>query len=75
MYLRLPIQDNKFPSVLSVYASTPQAETGVKKAFYHDLHNLLHQVDSKDKLLILGDFNARVERDFELWKEVLGQLQ
>ena len=50
---------------------TLQAKTGVKEAFYRDLHNLL-QVDSKDKLLILGHFNARVERDFELWKGVLG---
>ncbi|WP_419612621.1 hypothetical protein, partial [Thiolapillus sp.] len=60
MSLRLPIQDNKFATVLSVYAPTLQAETGVKEAFYSDLHNLLQQVDSKDKLLILGDFNARV---------------
>ena len=71
MSLRLPIQ-NKFATVLSVYAPTLQAETGVKEAFYRDLHNLLQQNDSKDKLLILGDFNARVGRDFELWKGVLG---
>ena len=62
---RLPIQDNKFATVLSVYAPTLQAEAGVKKAFC-DLHSLLQQVDSKDKLLILGDFNARLGRDFEL---------
>ena len=59
MSLRLPIQDKKFATVLSVYAPTLQAETGVKAAFYSDLHNLLQQVDSKDKLLILGDFNAK----------------
>ena len=59
MSLRLPIQDNKFTIVLSVYAPTQKAETGVKEA-YHDLHNLLQQVDSKDKLLILGHFNTRV---------------
>ena len=56
-----------------MYAPTLQAETGVKEAFYRDLHNLLQQVDSKVKLLLLGDFNARVERDFELWKGVLGR--
>ena len=68
MSLRLPIQYNKFAIVLNVYAHTLQAETGVKEAFYRDLHNLLQQVDSKDKLLILGDFNAGVGGDFELWK-------
>ena len=67
MSLRHPIQDNKFATVHSVYA-TLQAETGVNEAFYRGLYNLLQQVDSKDKLLILGDFDARVERDFELWK-------
>ena len=72
MSLRLPIQDNKFATVPSVYAPILQAETGVKEAFYRDLHNLLQQVDSKDKLFILEDFNARVGRDFELWKGVLG---
>ena len=50
MSLRRPIQDNKFAIVLSVYAPTLRAETGVKEAFYRDLHNLLQQVDSKDKL-------------------------
>ena len=59
MSLRLPIQDNKFATVLSVYAPTLQTETGVKETFFLDLHNLLQQVDSKDKLLILGDFNAK----------------
>ena len=60
MSLRLQIQDNKFAPVLGVYASTLQAEIGVKEAFYRDLHNLLQQADSKDKILISSDFNARV---------------
>ena len=73
MSLRLPIQDSKFATALIVYAPTLQAETGVNEAFYRDLHNLLQQVDAEDKLLILGDFNARVGRDFGLWKGVLGK--
>ena len=73
MSIRLPIQDNKFATVLSVYAPTPQAETGVKESFYRELHNLPQRVDSKDNLLILGYFNARVGRDFELWKGVLSR--
>ena len=69
----LSIQDKKFATVLFVYAPTLQADIGVQKAFCRDLHNLLQQVDSKDKLLILGYFNAKVRRDFELWKEVRGR--
>ena len=60
MSLRLTVQDNKFATVFSVYAPTLQADSGVKQALYRDLHNLLQQVDSKDKLLIIGDFSARV---------------
>ena len=56
-----------------MYSPTLQAEIGVKKAFYRDLHDPLQQVDSKDKLRILGNFGARVGRDFELWKAVLGR--
>ena len=41
----------KFPIVLSVYKSTLQAETGVKEAFYRDLHNLLQQVTPKTNSL------------------------
>ena len=41
MSLKLPIQNNKFATVPSVYTPTLQAETGVKEAFYRDLHNLL----------------------------------
>ena len=33
MSLRLPTQDSKFSNVLSVYAPTLQAETGVKETF------------------------------------------
>ena len=71
--LRLSIQDDIFATVISVYAPILQAETGVKEAFLRKLHNLLQQIDSKYKLLILGDFNANVGRDFELWNGDVGR--
>ena len=37
MSLRLPIQDNKFATIISVYAPTMQADSRVKECFYHDL--------------------------------------
>ena len=75
MFQRLPIQDNKFATVLNVYAPTLQAKTGVKEAFYRDLLNSLQQVDSEAKLFILGDFNAGVGRESELRKGVPGRLR
>ena len=59
--LRLPTQD-KFATVIGGYTPTLQAETGVK-ALYRNLHNHLQPLDSKDKILSLGDFNAREGRD------------
>ena len=59
MSLRLPIQDNNVATVLSVHAPILQAETGVKEAFYRDLHNLLQQVDPKDKLLFPRRFQRK----------------
>ncbi|KAL8586531.1 hypothetical protein ACOMHN_055235 [Nucella lapillus] len=46
---------------------------GVKEAFYRNLHNLIKQVDSRDTILILGDFSARVGRACEVWKGFLGR--
>ena len=73
MSLRLPIQDNKFATIISVYAPTLQADPGTKEAFYQDLGMLIKAADRKDKLLIMGDFNARVGQEHDLWKGVLGR--
>ena len=51
MFLILPIQDNKFATLFSVHAPTLQAKTGVKEAFYRDLHNLLQQLAPKANTL------------------------
>ena len=69
MSLRLPIQGNKFGTVLSVYTPTLQAEAVIKEAFYHDLHNLMQQVDSKDKLIIFADYNQEWDETLNCGKE------
>ena len=40
MFFRLPIQDNRLATVISVYAPTLLADAKVKEAFYSDLRNL-----------------------------------
>lgn len=36
-------------------------------AYYLALHEVVQRIPSVDKVVILGDFNARVGRDFETW--------
>ncbi|BHF73827.1 hypothetical protein SprV_0401691100 [Sparganum proliferum] len=43
-----------------------------KENFYEDLHALLATVSKADKLVVLGDFNARVGTDHTAWRGVLG---
>ena len=44
----------------------------VKEKFYEDLNSAISSVPKQDKLLILGDFNARVGQDRKTWAGVLG---
>ncbi|VDM01321.1 unnamed protein product [Schistocephalus solidus] len=43
-----------------------------KDKFSEDLHALLATVPKVDKLIVLGDFNARVGTDHAAWQGVLG---
>ena len=44
-----------------------------RKGFYSDLRRLLQSTPAAYKVMIIGDFNARVGRDSEAWKGVLGR--
>ena len=55
-----------------MYAPTLQAEPAEKDKFYSELRSLLQSVPTDDKVIILGDFNARVGKDADSWKGVLG---
>ena len=58
---------------MSVYAPTLLADISVKEQFYGELEQLLRHVSPSDKLLVLGDFNARVGREHQLWPSVMGK--
>nr|VZI01895.1 unnamed protein product [Spirometra erinaceieuropaei] len=60
MSLRLPLRGG---------GSCPEA---AREKCYEDLHALLATVSKADKLIVLGDFNARVGTDHTAWREVLG---
>nr|VZI47838.1 unnamed protein product [Spirometra erinaceieuropaei] len=76
MSLRLPLlRGVKFATIISAYAppmSSPDAARRDK--FYEDLHALLATVSKADKLIVLGDFNARVVTDHAAWGRLLGPM-
>ena len=70
-YLRLgTVQGNIL--VISAYAPTLRADSTVKDSFYEDLEELIRSAGDKDRIVLLGDMNARVGDDHESWKGCLG---
>nr|VZI48621.1 unnamed protein product [Spirometra erinaceieuropaei] len=62
-----------FATIISAYAppiSSPDA--AARDKFYEDMHLLLATVSKADKLIVLGDFYARVGTDQIAWRAVLG---
>lgn len=69
---RLPLCNGHQMSVICVYAPTLNADEDVKERFYQQLREVAGRVPRRDKLVILGDFNARVGTDHVAWENVLG---
>nr|VZI23322.1 unnamed protein product [Spirometra erinaceieuropaei] len=74
MSLRLPLRRGaKFATIIIAYAPPmPSPDAAARDKFYEDLHALLAIVSKADKLIVLGDFKARVGTDHTAWRGVLG---
>ena len=73
MTLRLPLHfGRKFATLISAYAPTMTNSDQIKDKFYEDLESTICAVSATDKVIILGDFNARVGQDTASWEGVLG---
>ena len=48
-------------TLIQVYAPTSNAEEAEVERFYEDLQDLLELTPKKDVLIIIGDWNAKVE--------------
>lgn len=71
MHLELQLSKHQSANIISAYAPTLIADNKVKEQFYSQLDDLLTHIPKDNKLILLGDFNARVGRD-QIWKEVIG---
>ncbi|VDL89415.1 unnamed protein product [Schistocephalus solidus] len=65
-------QLEEFATIISAYAPPMTSSDAAKDKFYEDLHNLLVTVPKVDKLIVLGDLNARVGTDHAAWQGVPG---
>nr|VZI32826.1 unnamed protein product [Spirometra erinaceieuropaei] len=72
MSLRLPLWGGKFVTIISAYVPSMTSPDAVGDKFYEDLHAFLATVLKADKLIVLGDLNARVGTDHATWRRVLG---
>ena len=72
MTLRLPLSGNKHATIVSAYAPTMTNPDEVKDKFYDDLDNVISATPRTDKLILLGDFNARVGTDHQTLEGVIG---
>nr|VZI21286.1 unnamed protein product [Spirometra erinaceieuropaei] len=73
MSLRLPLRrGGKFATIISAYAPSMTSPDVARDKFYEDLHALMATVSKADKLIGLGDFNARVGTDHAACRGELG---
>ena len=69
--MRIPLGASANLTLVSAYAPTMTYPDEEKVQFYLELSNI-RAVPRNDKLLILGDFNARVGNSYSTWPNVLG---
>uniref|UniRef100_A0A8D9EQY8 Craniofacial development protein 2 n=1 Tax=Cacopsylla melanoneura TaxID=428564 RepID=A0A8D9EQY8_9HEMI len=72
MYINIE-EKNITTTLICCYAPTLQSEENTKNEFYAKLNEICDTIPPKNKLIITGDFNARVGEDHETWKGILGK--
>ena len=63
-----------YATIISAYAPSMTNPDQTKEEFYELLCQTLQKIPPTDKVIILGDFNARVGDDFTSWPIALGKF-
>ena len=74
MTIRLPLKKDRFMTIICVYAPTMPYPDEIKEEFFQNLSNIVNNLNVADKLFILGDFNARVVKNFTLHGPAIGHF-
>ena len=61
-------------TIIQIYAPTSASSEEEADSFYHQLQQVITTTPSKDILIIMGDFNAKVGADWESWNGTLGKF-
>ncbi|XP_032231344.1 craniofacial development protein 2-like [Nematostella vectensis] len=70
MKLRLPLCYKRYATIISAYAPTLTSPEETIEQFYADLSSILNSVPAGDKIILLGDLNARQEYDLVITNTV-----
>ena len=73
MTMKLPLGNKKNATLISAYAPTMTNPEETKDKFNEELDALIAAVPQLEKLIVLGDFNARVGTDHQTWDRVIGK--
>ncbi|KAK2172277.1 hypothetical protein NP493_975g04040 [Ridgeia piscesae] len=68
-----PLRKDNFVTIISVHAPTMTNPDANKEAFYNQQASVLSGIPRTDKLLMIGDFNARIGRDNDKRPLVIGK--
>ena len=73
MKLCIPLSRIRYLTIISAYAPTLTSPDDAKEQFYEQFDQVIRSTPPSDKLVILGDFNAKVGRDYSSLEGVLGR--
>ena len=59
-------------NLISVYAPTLSSSPEIKDCFYSELDGLISQIPQTEDVYLLGDFNARVGAEHDVWPACIG---
>ena len=67
-----PLSGKRHATIVSTYAPTRTNPDEVKDKLYDDFDSVISAAPWTDRLILLGDFNARVGTDHQTWEGVIG---
>ena len=73
MTWRIPLAGVHHTTLVSAYAPTLDSDETMNGAFYNSFDEILRRIPNNDKILLMGDFNARVGSNHLAWEGVLGR--